>query len=204
MLNCRVRFGRVLASIGFLLAVCFSGASRADVINVTDWSSGLTTTLVSINGTNGGQLDFTLDLRQSGEPVFGNFQMSISSPSNSNLLNLALLSFPQFPGSSTPLYGNFGGDPSPTVDMFDITTWSVFVNASDLASGPLTIAITPNLSPDLHDAFEILPLLTVNLGGDLQIAAVPEMSTWAMMILGFAGVGFMAYRRSTKPALMAS
>jgi hypothetical protein len=26
---------------------------------------------------------------------------------------------------------------------------------------------------------------------------VPESSTWAMMILGFAGVGFMAYRRKT-------
>jgi hypothetical protein len=28
--------------------------------------------------------------------------------------------------------------------------------------------------------------------------AVPEPSTWAMMILGFAGVGYMAYRRSRK------
>jgi hypothetical protein len=27
------------------------------------------------------------------------------------------------------------------------------------------------------------------------MSAVPESSTWAMMILGFAGVGFMAYRR---------
>jgi hypothetical protein len=27
------------------------------------------------------------------------------------------------------------------------------------------------------------------------VAAVPEPSTWAMMILGFCGVGFMAYRR---------
>jgi len=26
-------------------------------------------------------------------------------------------------------------------------------------------------------------------------AAVPELSTWAMMILGFCGLGFMAYRR---------
>jgi hypothetical protein len=33
---------------------------------------------------------------------------------------------------------------------------------------------------------------------------VPEPSTWAMMILGFAGVGFMAYRRKSKPALMAA
>jgi PEP-CTERM motif len=32
------------------------------------------------------------------------------------------------------------------------------------------------------------------------VSAVPEPSTWAMMILGFAGVGFMAYRRKLKPA----
>ena len=34
------------------------------------------------------------------------------------------------------------------------------------------------------------------------VAAVPEPSTWAMMILGFAGIGFMAYRRKQNgPAL---
>ena len=38
----------------------------------------------------------------------------------------------------------------------------------------------------------------------LNVAAVPEPSTWAMMILGFAGIGFMAYRRKNKPALMAA
>jgi hypothetical protein len=35
-------------------------------------------------------------------------------------------------------------------------------------------------------------------------SAVPEPGTWAMMILGFFGVGFMAYRRMAKPALMAA
>lgn len=35
-------------------------------------------------------------------------------------------------------------------------------------------------------------------------ASVPEPSTWAMMILGFAGVGFMAYRRKSKPILIAA
>jgi hypothetical protein len=34
--------------------------------------------------------------------------------------------------------------------------------------------------------------------------AIPEPSTWAMMILGFCGVGFMAYRRKSKPALTAA
>jgi hypothetical protein len=28
-----------------------------------------------------------------------------------------------------------------------------------------------------------------------QVAAVPEASTWAMLMLGFVGVGFVAYRR---------
>jgi hypothetical protein len=32
--------------------------------------------------------------------------------------------------------------------------------------------------------------------------AVPEPSAWAMMILGFAGLGFMAYRRRNKTAML--
>jgi hypothetical protein len=43
-----------------------------------------------------------------------------------------------------------------------------------------------------------------NQQGDLldsvTVTAVPEPSTWAMMILGFAGVGFMAYRRKNNVA----
>ncbi len=34
--------------------------------------------------------------------------------------------------------------------------------------------------------------------------AVPELSTWGMMLLGFAGVGLVAYRRSRKSALAAA
>jgi hypothetical protein len=40
--------------------------------------------------------------------------------------------------------------------------------------------------------------------GTYYVAAVPEPSTWAMMLLGFAGLGFMAYRRKSKPALIAA
>jgi len=45
--------------------------------------------------------------------------------------------------------------------------------------------------------------MAFTLSGD-PVAAVPEPSTWAMMILGFAGVGYMAYRRKSKPALIAA
>ena len=46
---------------------------------------------------------------------------------------------------------------------------------------------------------------TAGYGGNLAttaIGAVPEPSTWAMMILGFAGVGFMAYRRRSGSTAM--
>jgi hypothetical protein len=49
--------------------------------------------------------------------------------------------------------------------------------------------------------------LTIDLGdpnrtGAITLTAgVPEPSTWAMMLLGFAGLGFMAYRRKQSAAL---
>ncbi|MEO6782576.1 MAG: PEPxxWA-CTERM sorting domain-containing protein [Bradyrhizobium sp.] len=40
------------------------------------------------------------------------------------------------------------------------------------------------------------------VGSTFVASAVPEPSTWAMMILGFFGVGLMAYRRKQNgPAL---
>jgi PEP-CTERM motif len=39
-----------------------------------------------------------------------------------------------------------------------------------------------------------------NILDNVVLTAVPEPSTWAMMILGFMGVGFMAYRRKNKSA----
>lgn len=37
-------------------------------------------------------------------------------------------------------------------------------------------------------------------GLDVSVSAVPEASTWAMMIFGFLGVGFMAYRKKSPAA----
>jgi hypothetical protein len=46
----------------------------------------------------------------------------------------------------------------------------------------------------------------VGVGGDFTLvtAPVPEPSTWAMMILGFVGLGFMAYRRKNSTTLNAA
>jgi len=41
-----------------------------------------------------------------------------------------------------------------------------------------------------------------SFGGNFAVAAVPEPSTWAMLLLGFAGVGVIAYRRKPKQAML--
>ena len=62
------------------------------------------------------------------------------------------------------------------------------------------------LDPDwLRIGTDIVGTGTFNMAFSLEgVNAVPEPATWTMMILGFAGVGFMAYRRKSKPALMAA
>jgi hypothetical protein len=51
-------------------------------------------------------------------------------------------------------------------------------------------------------AFELGAISGTVSVSDPVVAAVPEPSTWAMMILGFCGLSFMAYRRKkNKPML---
>jgi hypothetical protein len=59
-------------------------------------------------------------------------------------------------------------------------------------SGAFRIGISASLS-DVDAGADSFNAVAAPLGPVLH--GVPEPSTWAMMILGFAGVGFMAYRR---------
>jgi hypothetical protein len=94
---------------------------------------------------------------------------------------------------------------------FDLTAWTNF-NTSD----PIGHAVFTSVNGSLFDVISVsvaisndinsittTPLVDVS-NTITSIAAVPEPSTWAMMILGFAGVGLVAYRRKSKPALMAA
>jgi hypothetical protein len=52
-----------------------------------------------------------------------------------------------------------------------------------------------------------LALVDTNLaysGNDFSLAVVPEPSTWTMMLVGFAGLGFAGYRRACKPVSVAA
>jgi hypothetical protein len=67
-------------------------------------------------------------------------------------------------------------------------------SATGAASNTLTIGNSDLVGAGLF--FELNPLGVRNTVNGIVIAqAVPEPSTWAMIILGFAGLGFMASRK---------
>jgi hypothetical protein len=90
---------------------------------------------------------------------------------NGTLYNLAGNSFVQSNWTGPLLSGHF----SVAVNVGDTITFGAFSN--DGCCGATTNTIT---------------------NFDAPVSAVPEPSTWAMMVVGFASVGFMTYRRSRK------
>ncbi len=105
------------------------------------------------------------------------------------------------------VYG-FGGRPSDVgfniTDSLDNLSASLFINPypasgwteyslNFVGSGldKLTILSRNDPSYQLLDNFQIL-----------DITPVPEASTWAMMLLGMAGLGFAGYRRARRDSFM--
>jgi hypothetical protein len=65
-----------------------------------------------------------------------------------------------------------------------------------------SVAVDP-ISGEVFVPFGADPSNTVCPNGCIGVFATPEPSTWATLILGFAALGFMAYRRKNKMALSA-
>jgi hypothetical protein len=90
---------------------------------------------------------------------------------------------------------------------FDMTLAASYNPAFITAHGGMTSTAFVALLDGLNAGDAYLNIhTTTSPGGEIRgfLHAVPEPSTWAMMILGFAGIGFMAYRRKNKMALNAA
>ena len=80
-------------------------------------------------------------------------------------------------------FGNFALTPGESNTMVSFTLNDAAVSAinADLAAGDTYFAV----------------------GGSVNAStAIPEPSTWAMMLLGFVGFGYRAYRKAKGPALL--
>ena len=122
------------------------------------------------------------------DPSIGNTSGSLTAFS-SNLLGYGTFVWAN-PSPNKLVIGNHCSGSS--CDVFSTGVNQAFL---DIGDGFADIATTTNTQTTfLSFTSTIVP----------QVAAVPEPSTWAMVILGFAGVGFMAYRQKSKPALLAA
>jgi hypothetical protein len=117
------------------------------------------------------------------------------------------------PGSVEDAFVAHYTDPN-GVFTFDL---DVIGSSNPAAINSLALPLSPYpLGPFAFKRFEFdnhditAPHIAMNLFGDITSVtlvedvspAVPEPSTWIMIILGFAGVGFMAHRRKTSLPLM--
>lgn len=100
--------------------------------------------------------------------------------------------------------GQFNGFSANEMFTFDGNQYDLFISGGTFqiysAPGGIPTFVNPLVSGfiNIGDA-----KLTNQTPYTPQVAGVPEPSTWAMIILGFAGVGFMAHRRRKTAALAA-
>jgi len=91
------------------------------------------------------------------------------------------------PGSFSRTVYSSNGNPSGNIDQSQIYSTCPFENCEESSEAQVSNATNPG-----------------TWSANIITASVPEPSTWAMLLLGFGGIGFMAYHRKAKPALMAA
>jgi hypothetical protein len=110
--------------------------------------------------------------------------------------------------NGTPLVsgGIFQGDtlccgtgPTGNGNLWDIETFDI---TSFLTPGVNNLNVT--LGPGFNDAIADIVAAVDLPAGAAPPPGIPEASTWAMMLLGFAGLGYAGYRRSRRTAAVAA
>jgi PEP-CTERM motif len=186
-----VRILGVAAAIGF---ATFGSAANAVIVTEPTFTentagcfgSGCTPSFFQTSQPNS---NFTSFLTYNPVPFF--FPVSLTGTGSIDLGSFSLGRF-LVPNTTFTLDVNFF---SPVLDTLQFTGQVVQNSRTHTEtitfSGPQTFdGFTLSITP-----FTISTSDPNNVMGN--IAAVPEPSTWAMIVLGFAGVGFLAYRRKS-------
>jgi PEP-CTERM motif len=203
--------GRLFAVALVATPLLFAGAAKSAVIN----NVGNLQTTISTGNTLGDDNNVFL-VKENDDEFVGHLGGQNTGLLVTFLADVDLIVKDGFAAGVTPLAGEFN-----TLTLaiaagytFDSLTFNVdgpsafTITASNGGSSAVTnVANNENqfttiatLGPGLtwvtihsDEGFDSFKQFEINIS-----AAVPEPSTWAMMVLGFAGVGFMAYRRTRK------
>jgi len=185
-----------------LFAICGVSVGPAGASNITyniDISDGTNSVIgtITTDGTIGNLISIPTD-----PFVSWNLQITIGSVSGSDI-------GPSVPFGDKSLGGALTSDTQFFLDFTRIGNSSLFIldgtNAGFTASNSGNPAFPDangiSLTVGSTTGFIALPDdVSTTIG---VAAAAPEPSTWAMMILGFAGIGAMTYRRRKSSAIAA-
>jgi hypothetical protein len=143
-----------------------------------------------------GTISFAAPLADNLTFVFGSTTSNVTPASFSFTGGPLTLASPNF----TPSFTEFQ---VATDSNGNITSWAIVIGLG--GGGQINI---DNVTSGIQDIGDQVAMGSVsdrnNVAGQFTIAAaVPEPSTWAMMLLGFFGIGAMTYRRR-KSAMLAA
>jgi hypothetical protein len=180
-------------TIDHCTGTCGEGGTVFGSITLTDTTDGVD---FDISVLNGAAFNFNGD-------AFNTFNFGVGKSLTKNDFHFTTLGYEAvIPAGKQDGFGNF---------LYGVNHTADGTSTSDIMFSVLGIDFTDFVKsvdgkPSVFFTIDVLGangnsgLIGSAFSGDginAQVAAVPEPSTWAMMILGFAGVGFMAYRRKS-------
>jgi hypothetical protein len=214
-----LRAAIALAAVGFL-GLAPNGARAALVYDLTidhctgGCSTGGVTPFATVTISQSGGVDTFTVVTNSPTYVFngnGNgfdaFAFSLASGTGQTItLSAAMLAAGFSVDLSLPQHQDGFGDYTYGIALTNAGTGATSLSFTLTDPNPLTTASFSFGTGGSGDALFTADILSLNgltgvVGGGIA-SAVPEPSTWAMMILGFAGIGFMAYRRRSRTAML--
>jgi hypothetical protein len=141
--------------------------------------------ITSINAS----VDKSFSTTENGAGIGNTFRLLIEQDNNFYLASI-VGSTVTGPGDTGYVPFSATGLTAADFTLFNTTTGTVGVGSPNFDGDPITLGFAQNTNLAAGTNNEIsFDNLDITLN-----SAVPEPSTWAMMILGFCGVGFMAYR----------
>ena len=220
-LGMRNRFAAMAVSaMTFALTLGAAAQANADIVNISASATSPTTYnftaggeyLISFAGIAGGGLydDYNLGCSD-GCPASGwsdsFFYTVLTGAPNPDIDGISLSGGSQFSSSSASLAAFQGGTlidtlfsfvPTPTPGHYQNQPNPDFISQPWLVNVPGPISVNFSIADPLGTRGD-------DVGGvSLSITAVPEPSAWALMIVGFAGLGVLLRQRRRERALTAA
>jgi hypothetical protein len=184
-------------SILIICGLMFSYSAHAAIIYNVDIVSGSNSAIGTIT-TNG-----AVGTLVPGDVLSWNITIRNSFGTASLLTGERVDAFgPDITATSSGIFFNFSDAVNTSYFLFQVFgspgAFLCFNNAGGAcSSNPGDIAINLN-----GDGSTVIP--ETGVVEIASVSAIPEPSTWAMMMLGFCGLGFMAYRRKNQTAFRAA